>query len=146
MAKKKYAKPWTEYRLALAQALEVLLAEWHELPLTPPARVQEWIAELTYVELWEADEECKHIVSMLPLQPEDPSALRQADNIRVQVVLRIECALDLCRGIVGKRKQFDWDRPSRDVYRDLLIERWRNDAMYWAHQRRNTLWPLSLVR
>ncbi|MGH7959876.1 MAG: hypothetical protein ACREH8_23070 [Opitutaceae bacterium] len=52
-----------------------------------------------------------------------------------QLLLRAECGLALCKDRVFDRKKFDWSQPPEKVYRHLLIDLWRSDAIYWAlHQ------------
>jgi hypothetical protein len=51
-----------------------------------------------------------------------------------QIIIRCNCAISFCAGRVGKRNDFNWNQETKTVYRYLLIDFFRSEALYWAHK------------
>ena len=97
--------------------------------------VHEWIGSLTFVELYCGDCDAFDIALTYHRYPKMGFHSTFGDNKHfTQLALRFECGLDFCKGRVGKRKEFDWTQGVENIYRFLLIDYWRNNALYWSHR------------
>ena len=101
-------------------------------PFKKFCRAGEWIERLSYLELIRGDDLVRAWIRHPEAMRIGPCATDDTNEIRWQLVLRFDCALTFCRGRFFDRHDFDWSLPSETVYRKLLIELWRSEALFWA--------------
>ena len=126
-------KPWRPY----GKGLDLLMSEFLASPEPPQFagvhKIHEWISGLKFPELMITHDKCYQLAEALSsgaFPGYHPTCINA--GIRWQLILRCECALDFCRGRVGKRAAFNWDQDREAVYRGLLIEYWHRNALHWS--------------
>jgi len=127
-------KPWRPYW----KGLDLLMGELLRSAEPPPfsiEKVGQWIENLKFDELSFCDSDCDGFIEDLANGSINSELVRCSSfGVRNhwQLILRCECALDFCRGRVEKRNKFNWQQDPIIIYRWLLIEFWRRDALHWA--------------
>lgn len=141
-------KPWRLYW----RGLDCLMAALLRNAAPPPFSIEkigEWIENLKFAELSFCDSDCDDLSEDLAnntLVPEKFAHSYWGTNNHWQLILRCECALDFCRGRVEKRKEFNWQQEPKTIYRWLLVEFWRRDALHWASKIHNPNKIRTLLR
>ena len=125
-------KPWHPYRKALNTLRNELLNDAGPAPFSLKT-LNQWMSNLRFPDVANTDFHCFGIARDLADEIPLPSMKRHHNNTRWQLILRCQCALDFCRGLVEKRKDFDWDQNSEAVFKYLLFELWHQSAFHWCH-------------
>lgn len=106
-------KPWRPYWKQLDFLTEMLLRKVGRPPFQYPRGTYDWITKLTFYDLFAADSSCRFLSTSLPSKTFEyygPSF--EGSNHLWQIILRCECAIDFCRGIVEKRADYDWSQKT----------------------------------
>jgi hypothetical protein len=138
-------KPWKPYLNGLNQIMDRLLHDAGPRPFAKMDRATGWIQSLKFVDMSLCDNECRWISEELIAHGDCSNyhSIFNSDSIRWQAILRCGMALDFCRGRVGKRRQFDWSQKPEAIYKWLLVDYWRRDALYWANRKYGSFEPIS---
>lgn len=95
-----------------------------------------WISGLCYQDLMMGDMFAGFLAEWL-LRPEGGefgfTMVDGEEHYRFQLYLRCWQGLDFCRERVPGRRKFDWDQKPTLIYKHLLIELFRSEALYWIH-------------
>lgn len=110
--------------------LKILETASRVLPqASPPVsrnQISEWIEERRFAELRAADQACREYISTRQW----PSV---ENVVRAQLHLRVECAEDLCRGMIAESIPEETDEDG--LLESLLIEYWRDRGPEWARSK-----------
>lgn len=128
-------KPWTPYWKTLEKQILTAANYLPPPPFDYPTGIAEWISKLTFLDLMRCDFLCASHGDTMVLDLTLKSLCAEDSGLAWQWVLRLHYGVDFCRGNIGKRKDYDWSQPAETVYRFLLIDLWRSDAIYWANRK-----------
>lgn len=126
-------KPWRPFWKKIEFAQEELMHEAEPSPFSSLNQIEEWIQNLKFAELACGDSDADHLAELILNEKTDHFKYHlPTGESRWQLILRCECAINFCSGHLYNRKAFDWNQSPKIIYRWLLIELWRRDAVYWA--------------
>lgn len=127
------SKPWTPYAKTFLAACERLMEGIAPAPFQSMADAGVWIAERKFIHVISTDLEAESLIeAIVSRKLGDYHQVMNSPDIRWELKLRCQCAYAFCIGRLGKRGDFSWDRRPEVVYRELLIEFWRTEALRWA--------------
>lgn len=125
-------KPWRPYWNQCSFALDELLKTQANPPFTRRT-VVDWIGNLSFGELSYCDD-CMYSWFRYPqLMPHAP-LIGETSSVYWQAILRFECAVAFCKGQLGKRSEYDWNKPAEHIYKFRVFELWYRNASYWANR------------
>ncbi|HEY1122252.1 MAG TPA: hypothetical protein VGE67_11660 [Haloferula sp.] len=127
-------KPWRPYWKTLDRGLDILLKNLATPPWEETWKVGTWISRLNFDELSNCDMEILYFINALETRTEflPQGSVIGGHECDWQMVLRLMCARSFCRGDILKRKEFDWSEQTPAVWKQLLVDLWRENGRYWA--------------
>jgi hypothetical protein len=126
-------KPWRPYWKKLEFLQQELMNDAKPSPFSSLNEIDEWIQSLKFADLACADDNCDELIELLHNEHTEHIKYHLPNgDLRWQLILRCECAIDFCSGHLYDRKAFDWNQTQKMIYRWLLIDLWRREAAYWA--------------
>lgn len=127
------SKPWTPYAKTFLAAGERLMEGITPAPFPNLADAGAWIAERKFIHIISTDLEANRLTeAMISGKLRDYRQVMSSPEIRWELALRCHFAHSFCMGRVGRRRDFAWDQSQTEIYRQLLIELWRTEALHWA--------------
>ena len=129
-------KPWRPYWKALDCVKSELSRHVEPPPFSDLRQMEICVQNLNFCDLAMCDSDCVELLDVLTsknIASHSFFEIRKAigEKTNWQLILRFECALDFCRGNVGTRKDFNWNQTEKAIYRWLLIDLWRENALHW---------------
>lgn len=129
-------KPWRPYWKRLELLSVVLVRNIDTPPFDYWSGAYDWIAQRRFADIGDCDVVCNNLAQFdLPSgELMEFYQVIEGKAHRWELVLRCECAIDFCRGIILYRKIFDWAQPPAQIYKWLLVDLWRGNALHWAYK------------
>jgi len=131
--------------MGLKKMSSALRAKVGATALTDAINLPSFIRRLTYMDLLWSDHQCCVMWEELSYSGAITTGPEFAPGVERQSLWRCEFALDFCQGRWGDHEKFDWTRNSGDIYRALLIEAWRSEALIWASRLEQTKKRVSQI-
>ena len=127
------SKPWTPYAKSFEAAVELLKQGTAPAPFASMADAGVWLAERKFIDVISTDLEAESLIeAIVSGRLRDYRLGMNNPGIRWELALRCQRAHSFCMGRVGGRRDFAWDRRPPEIYRQLLVEFWRTEALHWA--------------
>lgn len=135
--------PWHSYWGPLDKMAKALRRTAGPMPFPGTSNAMLFVKTLAFTDMMLSDHECRQMWEEILQAGKPPEMSIFPQQVQWQSILRCEFACDFCLGQWGRRRNFDWTQKPEAIYRSLLIDMWRSDALFWASRRQEEQTPAA---